>query len=342
MNAQVLIDGIVRQTTVLIAHVATAAGSRAQLATVANHVFLDLAQALQEQGVPRKVAADMFGMALRSYQQKVRRLTESASDAETTLWEAIYRHVTTRGVVARSEIARRFSRDDPASVAGILRDMVDSGLVYRTGRGDGEVYRIAPPEEVHRGLSDDSGRTIEGLAWVAIYQNGPVSRDRLLEQVRVPETDLDRALAALVAEGRVRLEEDSDGKQQYSSDQVLIPLGNPGAWGASLLDHHQVVVASMCAKLRAGKKSADLADQQGGSTFSFDVWPGHPCEEQALRLLSSTRQQLQALWDQVTTHNASGKPTNVKRVTFYCGQMVADDVARPATEDTELRKEELA
>jgi hypothetical protein len=85
MNAQVLIDSIVRQVTVLIAQLATSAGIRgirAPLAHVANQVFLDLSRELQEQGVGRKVSTDMFGMALRAYIRKVRRLSEAQSERE--------------------------------------------------------------------------------------------------------------------------------------------------------------------------------------------------------------------------------------------------------------------
>jgi len=42
VNVNLLIDALVRQTTVLVAQLATAAGSRAQLAHTANQVFLDL------------------------------------------------------------------------------------------------------------------------------------------------------------------------------------------------------------------------------------------------------------------------------------------------------------
>src|SRR5262245_2436711 len=143
MNVQVLLDGIVRQTTVLIAQIATTAGGRAPVAQVANQVFLDLTQALQDQGVSRKVIADMFGMALRSYQQKVQRLTQSATDSDMTLWEAIHRYVSERKVVSRAELEQQFSREDSEVFAGVVRDMVESGLVYRTGRTDA-VYRIAP------------------------------------------------------------------------------------------------------------------------------------------------------------------------------------------------------
>jgi hypothetical protein len=35
----------------------------------------------------------MFGLALRSYQQKVQRLSESATDRGLTLWEAVHAHI---------------------------------------------------------------------------------------------------------------------------------------------------------------------------------------------------------------------------------------------------------
>lgn len=104
MNVQTrfIIDAVVQQTTILIAELATAAGVRAPLSHVANQVFLELARAIEAQGVPRKVAADMFGLALRSYQLKVQRLEESATDRDRSLWEAVY-----GGFICRN----RFTRD---------------------------------------------------------------------------------------------------------------------------------------------------------------------------------------------------------------------------------------
>ena len=51
MNVKILIDAIVRQTTLLIAQLSTAAGIRAPLAHIADHVFLDLARELEQQGL---------------------------------------------------------------------------------------------------------------------------------------------------------------------------------------------------------------------------------------------------------------------------------------------------
>src|SRR5450432_4637798 len=104
MNPRHLIDAIVQQTTVLVAQLSTAAGLRSPLAHVADQVFLSLAQEIERQGVSRKVVADMFGLALRTYQRKVQRLAESSSAGGRTLWEAILTHITDDGPVRRDSI----------------------------------------------------------------------------------------------------------------------------------------------------------------------------------------------------------------------------------------------
>src|SRR6185295_9510551 len=118
MNGKLLIDAIVRQTTVLLAQLSTAAGIRAPLAHVADEVFLSLSREIEAQGVGRKVAADMFGMALRTYQKKVQRLTESATEREKTLWEVVLDLVTASGSISRRQILDRLSRDDEREVIG--------------------------------------------------------------------------------------------------------------------------------------------------------------------------------------------------------------------------------
>src|SRR5215831_17470605 len=135
MDAKLLIDAIVRQTTVLIAQLSTSAGIRAPLAHVADQVFLDLASEIEAQGVARKVVADMFGLALRSYQKKVQRLTESASTRDKTLWEAVIDFLRESGSVSRERIFERFRFDGDEAVAAVLRDLVSSGIAYSTGRG---------------------------------------------------------------------------------------------------------------------------------------------------------------------------------------------------------------
>src|ERR1041384_3528070 len=104
LNIQLLIDSIVRQTTVLIAQLATSGGVRAPLAHVANQVFLDLSRELDAQGVSRKVSADMFGMALRSYLRRIQGLSESTTDRGRTLWEAVLDFVSQGEVRSRGQV----------------------------------------------------------------------------------------------------------------------------------------------------------------------------------------------------------------------------------------------
>ena len=272
--------------------------------------------------------ADMFGLALRSYQQKVERLSESASSGGVTLWEAVHRYLTEKQVTSRAELMQRFVGDNPTSVAGVVHDMVESGLVYKTGRGDSVIYRIASAADVERALSDDP-RTHEALAWVTIYREGPITRSTLLERLPLPHVDLDRALAALVLDGRVQ-ESGEGADRRYSSQHILLPLGESAGWEAALLDHYRAMVAAMCAKLRNGRTRALPDDQLGGSTFSYDVWPGHPLEQRVLSLLATHRQQLAALWDEIAAHSKrAAAPTNPTRVTFYVGQLVTTDRPMP-------------
>lgn len=51
MNAQVLIDAIVRQTMVLIAQLSTMDGARSPLSRIADHVFVSLVRELEGQGL---------------------------------------------------------------------------------------------------------------------------------------------------------------------------------------------------------------------------------------------------------------------------------------------------
>jgi hypothetical protein len=113
VNVPVLIDAIVRQVTVLLAQLATAGGVRAPLAHIANQVFVELANELAAQGVSRKVGADMFGMALRAYVRKVRRLNESSTEHGVTLWKAVLEYLgeTPR---SRDEYFRAFIGDADA------------------------------------------------------------------------------------------------------------------------------------------------------------------------------------------------------------------------------------
>src|SRR5690606_23341769 len=123
MHIQVLIDEIVRQTTVLIAQLSTAAGLRAPLSHIADQVFLELSKELNAQGVRRKVVADMFGLALRSYQTKVKRLSDADANLDKTLWQSLHDDLG-GGSKTRAELTGRHRPYTSMQVAAALADMV--------------------------------------------------------------------------------------------------------------------------------------------------------------------------------------------------------------------------
>src|SRR5260221_9366201 len=150
---------------ILVAHLATAGGVRAPLARVANQVFADLTEQLSAQGVKKTVIADMFGMALSTYHRRARAAAESKTDAGRSVWEAVLDFVGDKEPVAGAVILGRFSRDDSAVVASVLKDLTDSGMVYRTGRGRDAVYRVASPSDFASVDSGSRALAVRHILW---------------------------------------------------------------------------------------------------------------------------------------------------------------------------------
>ncbi len=298
MNFGALIDAVVRQTTILIAHLATAAGLRAPLAHLANQVFIELVRELEAQGVGRKVVADMFGIALRSYQLKVQRLRESATERNRTLWEAVLGFVQEERVVSRSRVLDRFAYDDEAQVRAVLNDLVESGLVYKTGRRNATAYRAAAAEDLGEAFQADESELAAHLLWVIIYSLGGATVEALCKEVRLEEADVRAALKVLEADGRVRCEED-----RWVCEVCLLPQGTRVGWEAAVFHHFQAVVTSMCIKLREGQTRSLPSDVVGGSTWTFDIWEGHPRQEEVLGLLAELRGRVSKLREEVTLYN---------------------------------------
>jgi DNA-binding MarR family transcriptional regulator len=330
MNVNALIDAIVRQTTILIAQLATLGGGRAQLAHTANQVFLDLSAALREHGVGSKVIADMFGLALRTYQERVRRLSESQTIRGRSLWEAVLEHVDARGPILRADVLTRFGHDDLAAVRSVLRDLVHNGLVYRTGRGE------ATPEEL-RLPGQRSAEALRNMVWVALQRAGTANAAELVHALSIDSPRLERALAELSERGLIEGREGPAG-MEYQSQRCVLGYDDPVGWEAAVFDHYQALVIALCTKLRLGQTRAAPNDTVGGSTFGFDVWPGHPEYESVLGFLRRLREQGSELRKRVSAYNdAHPAPGDKTRVVAYMGQAVigADALAGAAEPDDE-------
>ncbi len=323
MNAKLLIDAVVRQTTVLVAHLATSAGLRAPLAHIANSVFLELAEELSSQGVSRKVQADMFGMALRTYQSKIRRLSASKDDEHESVWKAVFEYIRAEEVVPRAEVLREFYAEDETVVRGILWDLVESGLVFQKGRGVGTVYRLASDADMKKVAGRDAKTAAVPMVWLNVYLHGPVSQAELRELVDLEPQLISQTLTALVDDGRICREE-SDAEAVFTSEVCVVPMDDPAGWETAFFDHFNAVVTAACVKLRNVRLRSLPSDLVGGSTYSFDIWKGHPFAERVLGLLRETRAEMSALREDVDQYNQENKPSDTltSKVTFYFGQSV--------------------
>ncbi len=322
MNVNALIDAIMRQTTVLIAHLATSAGMRAPLAHVANEVFRELAVELKAQGVGGKVIADMFGMALRTYQAKMRRLSESATFRGRTLWEAVLDYIQEQGTIGRGQILHRFRRDDDATVRGVLNDLVETGMVFKSGRGDRTRYMAAEPEQLgEAGVGGD-----DAMVLVAINRYQPISAEEIAEAIKLEQAVVEAALERLARDGRVRQVEGVEGPA-WRCDDCVVPFGAEVGWEAAVFDHYQALVTALCLKLRQGQTTARRKDATGGSTWGYDIWQGHPMEEEVLGALALAREAAGDLRARLEEYNRSHPPPaeGTTRVIFYAGQTVLED-----------------
>jgi hypothetical protein len=320
MDVKLLIDGIVRQTTVLIAQLSTSAGIRAPLSHVADQVFLELAAEIEAQGVGRKVAADMFGLALRSYQKKVQRLTESATVRDRTRWEAVLEFLAEQGSAPRARVLDRFREDGVEEIAAVLNDLVGQGIVYATGRGPATVYGLSSDADHSRVAREERLEALQALAWLSLYRQ-PMTREELFASLAVDSELLERALEALVQDGRVRT---LDG--QLSADTVQIPVGATRGWEVAVFDHFGAVARAIAAKVRGSGPQSGATDVIGGATLTFEVCRAHPLREEVRTLLQRVRAEVNELWARVREENARLPipERERERVTFYFGQYVED------------------
>lgn len=327
MNVQLLIDEIVRQTTVLIAQLSTSAGLRAPLSHVADQVFLELARELDSQGVRRKVVADMFGMALRTYQMKVRRLNENADRGAGTLWQQLYADLSA-GSATRDELERRHRPHTAKQIAAAVQDMVQSGVAYSSGRGQQAIFGLTSDADRQHLSATEKRRVQQELCWYLIASGAAANQQELQDQLRMTEADVDDVLQELQAEGQVS----RDGSR-LTARAFEVTVGAERGWETSVFDHFRAVTTAIAAKVNSPTSAHD--DEIGGGTRSFLVHPEHPHAQEVYALLADVRKRTREVWQRVATYNEQhAPPERADRVTFYFGQNVVrgSDEASGASE----------
>jgi hypothetical protein len=102
---------------------------------------LDLASELERQGVTKNVAADMFGMSLRTYHRRVQQVRQEQTQRRTVR-DSVLELVGASPAVSAHAVHQQFLRHPAEVVAGALNDLVHAGLIERKGWGDTATYCV--------------------------------------------------------------------------------------------------------------------------------------------------------------------------------------------------------
>jgi len=232
----------------------------------------------------------------------------------------VLEYICTQKITTRASIQERFGSDDAAQFRGLLRDLCESGLVFSSGQGLGTVYRAASADELQalRQVRSDDG--LDELIWAMVYREGPISVERLAGLNHRETSELEAPLARLVAAQRIESSGEGDGAV-YRTKSLFVPVGACAGWEAAVFDHFQAMVKTICCRLREDRANTKAGESVGGSTYTIDIWPGHPLEEEVDSTLARLRSTLVDLRGRTDAFNAAhGIPEQHNQVVLYVGQ----------------------
>lgn len=132
------------QTGRTIASTSLRGGMRRSVGWTADVMWQGLVDGFEQAGLSQKVAADMMGLTLRTYQRRVQSLQVSHHGGQT-YWMLIYTRLK-RGEATRDTILGWFDSGLKRQIVSLLRDMLDTGWVVLDEEG---MYQSSHDAEDH-------------------------------------------------------------------------------------------------------------------------------------------------------------------------------------------------
>lgn len=216
----------------------------------------------------------------------------------------------------------RFHRDEENVVRGLLRDMVESQLVFCSGTEMNAVYRIATTDELKKMRDQQSECGLDEMVCAIIYREGPIEYNRLVDKSSLSPQVVEKVVQRLLSLDRIQSE---TRKQRvfYSSKQLIVGLDSQSGWEASVYDHFHAMVRTVCSRLNKESYPEPIRERIGGSTYTVDVATGHPLEQEVLGTLQQLRAKCTALRERVAAYNEKhGLRDTDEGVVIYFGQSV--------------------
>lgn len=322
MSEKVLFRALVSQSARLIARVITLTNARPNLAHLHEDFFYELSKHLQTYGVPRRVAADMFGLAMRSYLRRIRKYSNDLDyrEHQLSLWQIVYETISEKPGIQRQSLLDSFSFSQYDSVCSVLRHLCEVGLVVENKTNGHKCYNAC-----RNNLTKISVDEVAQYIWAMVFMHGETTYpySSLLREAGplFGEDLVSSALNVLVEDGYI-VQVDENGPS-YST--VKNNLEQPFGWLVAVTIHIDSIFEAIVTKLSLlHEESQHQIDVRGG-TWTFRLHHNHPFKKRIESLFDSYEKQIKELFVLVRTHNdsiATQHDDEEFQIDFYMGQGV--------------------
>jgi hypothetical protein len=321
VDATLLITIVVRKSADLVATVATQGGSRHSLAEVPNRFHEALAEALDARNVPRKVAAEMFGVGLRTHQRRLKQAHEAPVTKRETLSARVYRLVSVAGESTKLDIELAF-QDVPAHLlASALRDLQKNDLLLRTQHGAEVRFATTGRSGV---LQDaDEFHVLQHFLSALVHRLGPVRSRDLCPLVDEPLELVESALQTLEHDGFLASEGPQTARQWVSRNKAMPRKAGPRRL-ATLGDHFVAVLTNLMGAVEENDpETMDTSPSSAGTSVAIEVPEGHALVgelHEAFRVFRTTVADIQKRAEGLEDAGNTSPPV---RLSSYAGTRVS-------------------